>query len=122
LERFLVGAALHLAWRVLKWPLLLVVAFAFAVLTYRFSPSLYALHWKRVVPGSVAAVGLWLSASLGLRLYLFLVPSYDKVYGSLGAVVALLLWLYLTGAAILAGGEVNAECGCVEVASRPSSV
>jgi membrane protein len=51
--------------------------------------------------------------SFGLRLYLFLIPSYSKVYGSLGAAVALLLWLYLTGAAILVGGEVNAECECV---------
>ena len=56
--------------------------------------------------------------SFGLRLYLFLIPSYSKVYGSLGAAVALLLWLYLTGAAILIGGEVNAECECAAVASR----
>jgi membrane protein len=117
---FGLGAAFHLAWRVLQWPLLLVLAFAFCVLTYRFASSLYALHWTRVVPGSVVAVGLWLSASFGLRLYLFLVPSYSKVYGSLGAVVALLLWLYLTGAAILVGGEVNAECECAAVASRLS--
>jgi membrane protein len=103
------GEAFHLAWRVLEWPLLLVFAFALSLLTYRGSSSLYALDWKRVVPGSVVAVGLWLAASFGLRLYLFLVPSYSKVYGSLGAVVALLLWLYLTGAAILIGGEVNAE-------------
>ena len=57
----------------------------------------------------VQAVGLWFAASFGLRLYLHLIPPYSKVYGSLGAVVALLLWLYLTGAAILIGGEVNAE-------------
>lgn len=117
---FGLGAAFHLAWRVLQWPLLLVLAFAFSVLNYRFASNLYALHWRRVVPGSVVAVGLWLSASFGLRLYLFLVPSYNRVYGSLGAVVALLLWLYLTGAAILIGGEVNAECECAAVASRPA--
>ena len=114
------GTAFHLAWRVLQWPLLLVFAFAFSVLTYRFASNLYARHWRRVVPGSVVAVGLWLSASFGLRLYLFLVPSYSKVYGSLGAVVALLLWLYLTGAAILVGGEVNAECEYVAAAGRLS--
>jgi membrane protein len=110
---FGLGAAFHMAWRALQWPILLVFAFACSVLTYRFASNLYARHWRRVVPGSVVAVGLWLSASFGLRLYLFLIPSYSKVYGSLGAVVALLLWLYLTGAAILVGGEVNAECECV---------
>jgi membrane protein len=102
--------AFHLAWRVLQWPLLLVLAFAFSVLNYRFALDLHAPHGRRVVPGSLVAVGLWLAASFGLRLYLFLVPSYSRVYGSLGAVIALLLWLYLTGAAILIGGEVNAEC------------
>ena len=114
--------AFRLAWRVLQWPLLLVFAFAFSALTYRFASSLYALHWRKVVPGSVVAIGLWLSASFGLRLYLFLAPSYSKVYGSLGAVVALLLWLYLTGAAILVGGEVNAECECLAAVSRLSKI
>lgn len=109
---FGLGTAFSLGWRVLQWPLLLVFAFAFSVLTYRFALGLHAPHGRRVVPGSIVAVGLWLSASFGLRLYFFLVPSYSRVYGSLGAVIALLLWLYLTGAAILIGGEVNAECGC----------
>jgi len=104
------GTAFHLAWRVLQWPLLLALAFAFSVLNYRFALGLRAPHGRRVVPGSVVAVGLWLAASFALRLYLFLAPSYSRVYGSLGAVIALLLWLYLTGAAILIGGEVNAEC------------
>jgi membrane protein len=113
---FGLGTAFHLAWRALQWPLLLVFAFAFYAFTYRFASNLYGLHWRKVVPGSVVAVGLWLAASFGLRLYLFLIPSYSRVYGSLGAVVALLLWLYLTGAAILIGGEVNAECECVAVA------
>ena len=103
------GPAFHLGWRMLQWPLLLIFAFVFSVLNYRFSSSLYARHWRGVVPGSVVAVGLWFAASFGLRLYLLLIPPYSRVYGSLGAVVALLLWLYLTGAAILIGGEVNAE-------------
>jgi membrane protein len=109
---FGLGPAFHLAWQALEWPLLLALAFAFSVLTYRFALDLHTRHGSRVVPGSVVAVGLWLAASFGLRLYLYLVPSYSRVYGSLGAVIALLLWLYLTGAAILIGGEVNAECEC----------
>jgi membrane protein len=112
------GPAFHLGWRMLQWPLLLVFAFVFSVLNYRFSSSLYARHWRGVVPGSVVAVGLWLAASFGLRLYLLLIPPYSRVYGSLGAVVALLLWLYLTGAAILIGGEVNAEWESAALAGR----
>jgi membrane protein len=113
---FGLGTAFHRAWRVLEWPLLLAFAFAFSALNYRFALNLHAVHRRRVLPGSVVAVGLWLSASFGLRLYLFLVPPYSRVYGSLGAVIALLLWLYLTGAAILIGGEVNGEleCGAVD--------
>jgi membrane protein len=107
--KFGLGTVFHLVWPVLQWPLLLVFAFTFSVLNYRFALDLHAPRGRRVVPGSIVAVGLWLSASFGLRLYLFLVPSYSRVYGSLGAVIALLLWLYLSAAAILIGGEVNAE-------------
>jgi uncharacterized BrkB/YihY/UPF0761 family membrane protein len=54
-------------------------------------------------------VGLWLLVSFGFRLYLHYFDSYSKTYGTLGAVIVLMLWLYLTGAAILIGGEVNSE-------------
>jgi uncharacterized BrkB/YihY/UPF0761 family membrane protein len=52
---------------------------------------------------------LWLLVSFGFRLYLHFFDSYSKTYGTLGAVIVLMLWLYLTGAAILVGGEVNSE-------------
>jgi len=52
---------------------------------------------------------LWLAGSLGFRLYLRYFNTYNAVYGSLGAVIILMLWFYLTGAAILVGGEVNSE-------------
>lgn len=115
---FGLGTAFQSVWRVLQWPLLLVLAVTFSVLMYRFASDRYAQNWRRVVPGSIAAIGLWLCASFGLRLYLSLVDAYSSVYGSLGAVIALLLWLYLTGAAILIGGEVNAECESAAACGR----
>jgi membrane protein len=57
----------------------------------------------------VAAVLLWLLVSLGFRLYLHFFDSYSKTYGSLGAVIVLMLWFYLTGASILIGGEINSD-------------
>jgi membrane protein len=57
----------------------------------------------------VVGVALWLAGSLGFRLYLRYFDTYNAVYGSLGAVIILMLWFYLTGVAILVGGEVNSE-------------
>jgi membrane protein len=62
-----------------------------------------------VTPGSVAALTLWLLVSLGFRLYLHFFDSYSKTYGSMGAVIVLMLWFYLTGASILIGGEINSD-------------
>ena len=55
------------------------------------------------------AVALWLLISFGLRLYLNFYNSYSRTYGSLGALIVLMLWFYLTGTAVLIGGEINSE-------------
>jgi membrane protein len=59
--------------------------------------------------GSIVAVVLWLAVSFGFRLYLHFFNSYSVTYGSLGALIVLMLWFYFTGLAILIGGEVNSE-------------
>jgi len=81
---------------------------AFALIYY-LAPDLHEQKWAWVTPGSVVGVGLWLLVSFGFKLYLHFFDSYSKTYGTLGAVIVLMLWLYLTGAAILVGGEVNSE-------------
>jgi membrane protein len=80
----------------------------FSVL-YRFAPNVRAQGWQALVPGAFVAVVLWLAATALFRIYLQHFGSYNKTYGSLGAVIVLMLWLYLSGIALLVGGEVNSE-------------
>ncbi|HZR27967.1 MAG TPA: YihY/virulence factor BrkB family protein [Terriglobales bacterium] len=101
------GTSLVLAWKVLQWPLaLFFISFAFA-LVYYFGPDVKERHWYWITPGSIIGVLLWLVSSFGLRVYLHFFNSYSKTYGSLGGVMILLLWFYITGLAFLVGGEVN---------------
>jgi membrane protein len=82
-----------------------VIAFA---LIYYFAPNVYEQHWYWITPGSLVGVIVWVLASAGLRLYLYFADSYSKSYGSLGAVMILMLWFYVTGLAFLIGGQINA--------------
>ncbi|HEX8500055.1 MAG TPA: YihY/virulence factor BrkB family protein [Pyrinomonadaceae bacterium] len=107
-KRFDLGGAFLTAWDVIQWPIVLgFVLFAFALIYY-FAPDLRHQKWYWITPGSLAGVALWLLVSFGFRLYLSYFDKYSVTYGSLGAVIVLLLWFYLTGAAILVGGKVNA--------------
>ena len=65
--------------------------------------------WTWITPGSIAGVVLWLAVSFAFKGYLHFFDSYSRTYGSLGAVIVLMLWLYLTGLAVLIGGEINSE-------------
>lgn len=99
------------AWKIIQWPLALgAVVLAFALIYY-FAPNLKKPEWYWVSPGAVVGVTLWLLASFGFRLYLEFFNNYSKTYGSLGAVIVLMLWFYMSGLALLIGGEVNAEIG-----------
>jgi membrane protein len=100
---------LAVTWKILQWPIALAfLLFGFALIYY-FAPDFREQKWKWITPGSVIGVGLWLFASFSLKTYLHFFDSYSKTYGSLGAVIVLMLWLYLTGLAVLIGGEVNSE-------------
>lgn len=97
----------RIAWKVLQWPISFSAMFLSFSIIYYFGPNLEQRKWYWVTPGAVAGVALWLLASLGFRLYLHFFNSYSATYGSLGAVIILMLWLYITGFAVLIGGEVN---------------
>jgi membrane protein len=103
------GEVFTITWKVLQWPIALAFMLVAFALIYYLAPDLHDQKWTWVTPGSAIGVGLWLLISFGFRLYLHFFDSYSKSYGSLGAVIVLMLWLYLSGAAILTGGEVNSE-------------
>lgn len=96
-------------WKILQWPIVLFFVLLSFSLIYFFAPDLSDQDWKWVTPGSLIGVGLWLLVSFLFRLYLSFFDSYSATYGSLGAVIILMLWFYLTGLAILIGGEINSE-------------
>jgi membrane protein len=93
----------------LRWPLLaLLILVALAVL-YRFAPDREKPKWRWVSWGAIVAATIWLVASVGFSIYVDVLGSYNETYGSLGAVVVLMLWLYLAALAVLFGAELNAE-------------
>jgi membrane protein len=108
------GPFTGLALDVLRWVLGIgIVLFAIGVL-YRFGPRERAVRpvWRRagvISPGTIMAVGLWGVVSLGFSTYLSNFGNYDRVYGSLGAVIALLMWLYLSGFTVLLGAVFDVE-------------
>ncbi|MBV8893158.1 MAG: YihY/virulence factor BrkB family protein [Acidobacteria bacterium] len=101
------GQVFAVAWKVMQWPLSFAAMFLSYSIIYYFAPNLKERHWHWVSPGAAAGVALWLIASVGFRVYLHFFNSYNATYGSLGAVIILMLWLYITGLAILMGGELN---------------
>jgi membrane protein len=103
------GRAFELGWKVLQWPIVLAFVLLAFALIYYFAPSLEDQDWKWITPGALLGVGLWLLISFGFKLYLEFFNSYSATYGSLGAVIILMLWFYFTGLAILVGGEINSE-------------
>ena len=103
------GPVFPMTWKIIQWPVVfacMVLAFA---LIYYFAPDFREQAWKWLTPGAAIGVVLWLLVSLGFRVYLHFFNSYNATYGSLGAVIILMLWLYFSGAAVLIGGEVNSE-------------
>lgn len=107
---------LAITWEIVQWPLafaLILLAFA---ITYYFAPNLRNPQWHWITPGAVAGVILWLVVSAGLRIYLHFSGTYSAGYGSLGAVIVLLLWFYLSGIAVLSGAVLN---GVLESLAAP---
>jgi membrane protein len=101
------GRIFGVTWNILRWPVILIFLILAMAMIYYFAPDVEQ-DWKWITPGSVFAVIGWVITSLGFSYYVGHFGSYNKTYGSIGAVIVLLTWMYLTGFFILVGGEINA--------------
>ncbi|MWJ27129.1 YihY/virulence factor BrkB family protein [Halomonas sediminis] len=93
----------------LRWPPLLVLMSVLIALLYRFAPYRRAPRWQWLSVGTLVATGLWLLGSGGLSLYVRYFANFSELYGSLGAVVVLMLWFWLSAFVILLGAEINCQ-------------
>ena len=109
--RYGFGDLFTIVWKIVQWPIALVFVLTTFNLIYNFAPDLPSSARSWITPGAFVGVGLWLLVSFAFRAYLSFFDSYSVTYGSLGAVIVLMLWFYMTGVAILIGGEVNSEVG-----------
>ncbi|MFD4818258.1 YihY/virulence factor BrkB family protein [Peribacillus butanolivorans] len=91
----------------LRWIIAVVVISLVLTFLYRFAPN-KSFPIKHVIPGAVTATVLWLGISLGFSFYVSNFANYSSTYGSLGGVIILMLWLYLSGLIFVIGGEINA--------------
>lgn len=110
--RELHGAALQMAAvigiRLVSWGVAAALLMLVFAMLYYWAPTCkMAWHW--ITPGAVIGIVGWLLASLGFRIYLHYFNTYSATYGSLGAVIILLMWFYITGLMLLLGAEVNSQ-------------
>jgi membrane protein len=87
---------------------LLMIVFGLALL-YRFGPSRRNAEWRWVSVGSVFAALAWIAGSMAFSYYLANFANYDATYGSLGAVIGLMMWMWLSAIVVLVAAEINAE-------------
>ena len=102
------GNAFKIVWNILRWPVILCLMMTALSALYRYSPAI-KLSWRETTPGVVTATGAWVAVTLAFSFYVNNFGSYNKTYGSIGAVIALLIWMYANAFVILLGGEINAR-------------
>jgi membrane protein len=102
------GTLFTVAWNVLYLPVVIFFVLVGIAMVYYFAPAAKQ-HWHWVTPGSVVGLVLWLGMSYGLRFYVSNFADYGATYGSIGGVILLMLWLYLSGLVLLIGAEINSE-------------
>jgi membrane protein len=97
------------AWNIAKWPVMLLVVVVMLAVLYWPAPNARHKNFRWVSPGAVVAVVIWIVASAAFAFYVGNFGSYNKTYGTLGGVIAFLVWMWITNLAVLFGAELNAE-------------
>ena len=108
-------------WNVLKWPVMAGVFILMLSFLYYASPDAKLRGFRWVTPGSLVALVVWAIASTAFALYVANFGSYDKTYGTLGGLIVLLVWLWITNVAILFGHALNAQLERERTPRSPSS-
>jgi len=103
------GEGGRLAASIIRWPLLALLGVVALAALYRYAPDRDDARWEWVTPGALTAVVIWLLGSVAFTIYADQFSSFGKTYGALGAVVVLMLWLFITAMAVLTGAEINGE-------------
>jgi membrane protein len=103
------GPVVETLLRLLRWPILFGVALIVLAILYRYGPSRAEARWRWVSWGAAIATAVWTLGSIAFSIYVQNFGSYNETYGSLGAVVVLLMWFWLSAFIVLLGAELNSE-------------
>jgi membrane protein len=103
------GPAAVLAWRLAKWPILLIVVLVIVATLYYATPNVKATKFRWLSVGALVAIIIWALLSVAFGFYVANFSSYNKTYGALAGVIVFLLWLWITNLALLFGAELDAE-------------
>ena len=103
-----VGPLFSLVWNIVQWPVVIFLVFTGLALVHYLAPA-RSRGWHWFTPGAIFTVAAWLTMSFGLRVYVTYFSNYNATYGSIGGVILLMLWIYLSGIVLLLGAEIDAQ-------------
>jgi membrane protein len=103
------GATARQAWSIGRWPVLVVILMLLLSMLFWIAPNVRQPRFRWLTVGGAVALAAWALATFGFGLYVANFGSYDKTYGSLGAIIAFLIWIYLWNSALMLGVEINCE-------------
>jgi membrane protein len=108
LQKIAPGSVTFSIWNVAQWPAAAVLLILALLGLYQFAPDIQGQKLKWLLPGSIVAAVIWMAVSVLFKLYIHHFSDFGLLYGSLGTLIILMFWFYLSGIAILVGGEINA--------------